>query len=1340
MKNQSLQTFLNNKPSFKKLKLLLTIIIVQSFFISHLTAQNYNVDDTEPYELLIPNLDVLHTNITFSKEDELKETIFHKEGEGHIIIGDSITADTLIKYIKTSDILTELDVSKLGTSDRYRDSNEPVITNLKVYCDVFTLNKSLWLPEMDILIHSREVDFTNNKSILKTDPRPWKEDKVATEGKDGLQAGNIEIVSEVTHYIKLEANGSDGTGVLFPQVSFTSPKTMRKVEVYRCYPHIDELYGDCSKTYTLSEKDDCIGIVFTNKDSKCRNRGNKFNTADSHFKWDGKNIANLTDQIADKRLSFSHRDYGKGGMAGNIMVASDDLNMYTYWGYQGNHGPYYKSTLPSNKDISLAYDTKGDVITGNILLKQEKWYWVSVGDNYMSREWGAAVCDDFWVRNSSWEWVYFNRANTESGENNFEKFNDTYANYSYSPSSRNKRDKQAPRKKYFPSSLYLRHKMILEKNKIKDYQSLSQADKAEISKKIVSINEEVTNLESAFSSELENADSEDAKTFFKLKLEEAKELKSDLAQASKNVSGQYSDEFNNPLGYRPVLSFPAINKLVKTGIDEDLELYIRANDAMKNINDRAEFVKEIPKLITSLDTAINKSYRDLSQNETKLTDLGKDGQSLAKEARELNEKLKKKEGELRDKAKDDAEKEKWLRIGAKTLAVAGACVATAYGGPAAGSVAYSMVDKLGNVAANQAYSEAENAEAVMQDVNIVPFLDKLREDKLSPVQKELNDLEYRKKNGIFRKGFKNWKVDTTNNYITTKLPESLEQYREKKGELEGKINKLNEKNEKANAMASFALKGGEEIYNTFVNTSYLNNAIDRVMNKSEEYRLIGEEIKYNARENGKFAVKFRNELLNKGEITSKILDFSSQKHTLNNIAADTEAYMDPLLANSMSLIQTESLERLKWMEYQLIKVYNYTTLKPYPYEVANYRKLFSKELQSADDLSKRIERMKTEYGNSLKQVKHSIVSHATNTHKQDSENQGEVFYGAKIFVSSTAALEALNGEKYYTIDLYNDFNDAIISPDKNNVRIISFELEDFELSRQLKGRERVDLTITFDDKGVLRKDDKFYLFRDDKNSLEKWDWTLSAPRAGATEQAVRSNASVNSEIYANMLDYLIEGENGEKNFSNLFTLKPAWSKIKLSLKMENINSGNGPLKIVKLKFNVRRDYEDVVTKQKVCDFRLNTNDIDARLVVKNESDNTIDTLSHSQYNVLKNNKNFMLQAHSIDSLRKFSHWETQPTRLADNAQGNTLKFSVDIVNGRDVRIKPIFTDINVEESVSSTKGVNLYKEPKLSSNVELKVPLSYLKQNMKMDEGETEGFQRVFYGFEEFFVNKKDLE
>ncbi|MEZ4887505.1 MAG: hypothetical protein R3E32_22420 [Chitinophagales bacterium] len=1319
------------------MSLFLGIALIQSFFLTNLTAQNYNVDNTQPYEVLIPNLDVLHTNITFSKEDELKETVFYKDVDSHIIIGDIITSDTLTKYIETSDILTELDVSKIDASKRYRDSNERVIKKLEIHCDVFTLNKSLWLPEVDILIHARNVNFLN-KSILKTDPRPWKEDKLAIEGKDGLQAGDIKIITKSIKDVHLEANGSDGAGVLFPQVSFTPPKTMESVEVYRCYPHLDEKFGDCSKRWDFDKNYNTIGIVFTNKDQRCEKAGKKptLSTNDDNFKWDGKDISNLIDALADTRLKFSHRDYGKGGMAGNVWVASEDLNIYTHWSNQGHHGPYYKSTLPSIDDISLKYSTEGDIIKGDIKVTQKKKYVIGVGDNYMYRKWGALVCDDFWIKNFRWEWVLFDEVNTPTGENNFRKFNNLYDHYSYSPPIKVKTNERSTKNNFTPSIIYLKHKLILEKNKTKDYQSLSQDDKSSISKSIEVISEGVNNLEKEFSTNLNNASDEDEKTFFKLKLEEAKKLRGDLAQASKNVNERYLDEFDNPMGYRPVLSFPAINQLVKSDIDEDLELYIRANDAMKNINDRTKLVKDIPKLMTSLNTAIDKNFDDLSKNETQLTELGKEGESLAKEAKKLQEKLKKKETELREKAKKDAEQEKWVRIGAKTLAVAGACVATAYGGPAAGKFTYSMVDKLGSVASDKIYSKAENAEAVMQEVNIVPLLDKVRENKLAPVQSELADLEYRKNNNIFQKGFNGWKVDTTGNYITTKLPASLEQYKEKKGELEGKINKLNEKNEKINAMASFALKGGEEIYSTFVNTSYLNNAIDRVINKSQEYRLIGEEIKYNARENGKFAVRLRKELLNKGEITSKIFNLSNQKHELNNILADEEAYMDPLLANSMSLIQTQSLERLKWMEYQLIKVYNYTTLKPYPYEVANYRKLFSRELKSTNDISAKIDRMKQEYSNSLKNIKNAIVSHATNTHKQDAENEEGEYYGAKIFVNSKNALEALNDEKYYTIDLYNDFNDAIVQPDKNNIRIISFELEDFELSRPLKGSERIDLTITFDNKGVLRKDDKFYLFEDDKNSLEKWTWTLSAPKSGSNEQAKRSNASQNSEIYANMINYLI-GDGGKVNYNNLFTLKPAWSKIKLSAKMENMD---GEVEILKLKFNVRRDYEDVVTKQKVCDFRLNTNDSAARLIVKNTNDNKTDTLSHSQYNVLMENKNFSLEAKSVDPSRAFSHWETQPTKLAASAKGNTLELNVDIFNGRDFRVKPIFIDADIEQTVSSAKFVSLYEAPKLSSDVKLKVPLLYLKQNMEIKDSEVEGFQRVFYGFEEFFVNKKDLE
>lgn len=1338
-----------NKLYYKMWLSFLIFVFVQLFTTVELSAQNYNVDNTEPYELVIPKLDVLHTNIIFSKEDQLQTTVYYKNSTGYVLIGDVITSDTLIKYIQTSDLLKKLELSALGDKG-YRGDVSPLVKNLSVYCDSFVLDKSLWFPEIDVLIHSRKVNFTN-KSMLKTTPRPWKVNTSAIKADDGLKAGEIKIITETGSNIMLESTGSDGGSVLFPTVSFTAPTVIESVEIHRCEPRIETTYGKCSSniSYRYTNGDGQLGLLFLNQDKECSDAGRtrQFICKDSNFSldvyhpkvsehnpWDFIKTV-LKDSDADKRLQFDNRDPGKSGEGGqNFVYSEKPLNYYSNR-TPGVNGHYFKSALPNSDVISLSYDTEGDYVIGKINLTQKKKYLLSVGDSYV-RDTHFGRCDDFDFEGKNHWVVYFNQVDTRDGKNRFRDFEDKYKYYKYYKY----RDlvylepaRNSIVNKYAPSVIYLKHKLILVQNKIRDFQSLNQTDKTDIMQRIKFLGDGIEIAKNVLKDDLQKAQTDD-KGFYELKIAEVDKLERNLLLASKNLNNQYLDEFNNPLGYRPVLSFTA-NVALEKDVKTDLMLYLRANEAMKNVNERAELIKNIPALLINLDTAVCQGYRDLKQNELRMKKLGDIGEILAKEAFDLNKDLVETEKRLMEKAKKDAEDEKVLRMGAKVLAVGGACLATGLGGPAAGGITYTMIDKLTAAGLDANYSKADNVEVPLRNIDLPGFMNGWRTNELKVVQKELADVDYRKDNGFF-KDFGKWKVDSNKTLLTTKLPESLELYKSKKEELSGRLKELNEDAKRDNAMAAFVVKGGEEIFNTFVKTEYLNNAIDRVVNKSPELKLIGEKVKRNAYENGKYGSEFRSELQIKGEITDKIWDLSNKKHKLNAIKSDIEAYSDPLLANSIALIQNQALERLKRMEYQLIKVYNYTKLEAYPLGVSNYRALASNEFKATQDLSTKLSLMEDKYTTTMKTIKAQITTGATTGHLQD-------LNGAKITVTDEA-LDVINEGKYYTIDLYNDFNDEIISPDMNNIRIIEFSLEDFKLSRPLKGTDRIELKITFDDKGVLRKDEKLYLFVDDKNSIETWRWTLTEPTKGNTKQA-DEDSSVNSEIYNEMLNYLItEGGDKTKSVKNLFTLKPAWSKIKVFAKIMPAR-GSEPIKIEKLKFKVQRDYENITTPQKVCDFRIDATDISARLVVRNKTQNKIDTLSHSQYNVLTDETkfNFDVEAYSIDQKKIFSHWETEGVDTLLIKGNKIIGLDINIKYGKDVRIKSVFKDkplLSSNQSIPKEKQINLYETPNLTSDVALKIPLSYLKQNSEIEDIEINGFKKIIYGFEEYFVNSKDLE
>ncbi len=1378
----SLRTFFKGLESIEKSIFAFLCVLAHVFPTQKLAAQNtgdYRVDKTEPYELVAPTLTTLHTNLVFSKEDQLQKTgyTFNKSDSSVVIVGELITTDTLLKYIK-NDILTQLNVTKLDTSKQYLDNNPTLTKNLSIHCDSFVLDSSLWFPGVNVLIHARVINWGKDK-ILKTTPRPRRESQKATQAKKGANAGNIHIICSIIRGgreqssrstlppITLEAEGGDGQVVQFGEIIYNPFTPIKDIWVYKDDKISNKQESNCYWNQNIAQMGTNIiaidhspgtftslGSWLTPSKTEQRTGGTtgtynpnlgtsvvkaQYNGYSGLFYYGGK----YWDGSADTRLNWENckvRKPGEGGNGGRITVnIPRDRVPYEFIAKnaRGRRGPYY---VPAQKmsDVSLDYEATGGIITKIKGIKAPKYEILSAKIDIEER--GGLVCNKAILTKVSAATFTILDLTTVEGQNAAWSFVKAYENYAIEPKPVYSTNYLSTDAFVKPSEIYLRHKLTLEKNKIKDFQSLPPSDTAAVLKNLRAIAQGIDELIKVTKQEVETSSDQTARNYYSFKLIEARKLQAELDMVAQNVVDQrYLDEFNNPLGYRPVLSFTSINDFIKNNLDSDLELYIQANEAMKNINDRKKFLESIPALITKLDKAINTGYADLQKNESTIDSLGLVGLNLEKIAQALDDSLKSLEKKLLEKAKKESEEEKLVRALAKTAAVGAACFATAAGGPTAGAFAYALVDKLGNAGVNAQYDNKDYTpvEMARRDVNVMPFFGGLERHNLEPVQKELKTLEYRVNNKLFEK-FDSWEVKKdTSNFLTVKFPKSLQEYRDRKEELEKDAEEIRTNRERTNAMASFAVKGGEEIYSTFTRTDILDNAINRVINQSVEYREIGERIKYNAGKYGEFGMALRAAIMEKGAITSRIVELSEQRQQLRIIQQDPEAFYDPLLANNMASIETEALRRLKWMEYQLINVYNYTTLTPYPSDsITNFRLLASKELDKNTDA--KFKRMRTAYKGHLQYMKFLMVSAASTTHKRDDLNGKTVIFNEN---GSPEILAALNNEKIYTLDLYNDLTN-IVQADKENIRIITLDLEEFELSRKLNDNEELELTIELDDEGILRKGDKLYRFKDDAIAIETWQWTLSVPKAGNSGQA-QKEAIIPSDIYKSMLDGLInEGGTKERGPSNLFTLKPAWSKMTIKL-AKKLTKNSPPIEIKRLKFKVIRDFETIPSnsKFKVCDLRVKAEETDVRLVVK-KGTNPADTLSNSQYNIVATNTSFQLEAYSIDTNRVFDRWETTPSMTAN---GNKLQFNVKDLN---VFVRPVFKNKGQSPILKSgpllangkAKSVKLHGSPKAGEQPVFSVPLDFFNQNLKPTATETNGFYRVVYEHEEYFVNKKDLK
>jgi len=1273
------------------------------------SAQN----NTASFKSAIPHLQLLESGFPNVKDVDPREYSRYDRDIAN-------ATHKFVGIVVTSDMIKEK-LGALKPQSRYLDAPiPPAVKKLIVYCDSFALSDSLWFPQCNYEIHARIVNM-NGKSIVSS-PVPWRKaiDMGALQpagtdtGRAGLTGGNISVVCDkVLHPGKLVANGSAGEWTYIPQVSVDAPKVARHIECYKNMGCSNQGSGrsqgiDAGRSWQY----EMVASVFHNEDyilfkevEKCTGYISWDDKGGVEFsRKDGDNSV-IVDRKADRRIVAKVLKPGKGGNGGNISIV-----------YGSNPGPIAESAAGKtgyfkarNKDGKISYSSQGDRCTRvNIEHTTYMCFKVTVSSNVV----GDISVGGGWSSKPGHNYLEIPNWNDVNIFNS--KLSLDAPNKDGDPGAKNVRQgAYIPHPEYFVlRTRYLQQQYSVYHKKTPAQQKALDAE----------MNDVVKQLEKIVQATGDVPGKGDYVTAW------------NKAIALSQTSIKNLDEYNNEPGYRPLLSIQSTLSYIKNNLESDIRLFV-LSDIMAGSEQKAgAFRAKIPGMIDDLYTS-NRSLSDkLVEKNKKYTDLAAKAAQCELKTDTIKKKLKELEEKMREQAKGDQQRMAILKAGIKTCALVASVIP--YGQPALGQIAGNGLNALAD---NISEAPEDIAVSVMDKIDLKGAMKKLAERKLKGTapDKLPNQTE----------------IDVSNmENVSVDILRYNREIQEKKYEKESK--KYESQLDKTKETYTKAASGAKDILTSYAKTSADKDEIEKRISDLANTSLLFKDIQGDLKQQMDLKEEIFDELnalVQEGyDINDKIIQNS------DCIAKLQRMYMGGLpynkeLEDVLKDIREASLARLKWIEYQLVKVYEYTTLTPYKQKMPSAEMLEElyarkKDTLTATGLERVVKDLAIVYAGQQTIMGNQILFNISSSHKQDAKHDPENLgkYGRKVLlttgVDNTQAtlLDDLNRDHSVSIDLQKDLVEEIIKPNESEARIIDIALDAIEFDgKKLPENGSVDVILDIEDGGVLRKGDQFYFFQvgDKEHAADRWKWTIRNINGRNTI----TNASQLSSQYKELIKFMTQTESSasKEDNENIFTLPPAWARCKLRLRYNGGGmSGRNTPKISKLMLSIRCDYVDINNKNKhVLDVKTQNAPAGTQFVT--HIGGVAKTHSSNYYDVLQANTEVELGVKELPGDdKKFVRWEVYGSKVPS---GHFTEKKIRFKQTDDTRVVAIFGEESKpmgKLSVSPQAMINLYETASVNSKVLAKVRSLNEVQFIRTDiEG---GFSRVVYnGIQEAFVKNE---
>ncbi len=1339
--------------------IMTTIIMVTSV---QLYAQEVDYNNNISYSDVIPGLTSIETDMKFSDSDvrmNTLHTVEEKKGKKiHTIISRRVDHDTLRKYLG-DDALYKID------STYYYEDDTPLIDSLVIMARELYLNDgTLWLPGCNIGIYADQIgrpeklfagdvgNITISADALP--PRTSVEKYVESDllkGVDGTDAGNITskvgyIDNHSRGYFVMSSKGADGGCVYFPKITYKDPKTRSPAKdrkFYKCQDN-GEPGGTTTTTYYPTNCQ-IVACVFTNPDCEAKFGYQVFDDDFEVVETTNDAGKSAKDFFRDKeknRFQWKDATPGKAGNNGKILLEANNWSLfYSVTSCSGNEGAYYNRNVGSNYYIddpyignALNFDVnhKGQVIRMKDLKLSD--YCALMVNNYTKWDGLSKILHVDYIKEH-------NYTVEEKAGVGWKTLKDKYGNYEYKETACQEElfgilpDTIMQLTPYLQcrATTYLTPYLLCEfvantvKNEYRDKNRTESQDNR-VKEDIKWLNNVIASYKKVIKQKYDNG--KKGPFYEEAILEKLNNIMNELDLIASDRFAE-RDIYGNLPGYRPVLSFRTIMSYWKENIRDDLYLYAVASEGLKEETQRESFINNLGSMKTMLKQKIKDGKVNMDKAQDKIDGLKTKARDLSYQIDSLNRALKAKEEKLMERAKTESDNEKKWRIGLKVLSTAAAGAATYFGGPEAGQLAFSLTDQISSASIDAAYPDADLSKgnivnSVIQDLDIKGTYAAIRDKTYKPTYTK-SELNKRKEYSNFDLAF-NLPVeeDFEQNKIAYTVPPAKKYYLEYKEEYDKQMKKEKELQAYA-ALASNAIK---DVSSVTVSSDYMSKAINRIVKNSPELARIAKNVKWCAKKNGECMTEFTEALSDKNKYMLSVYDNTEKLYHLKLIDADKDKYYDPIIKSKLIGMKDQALERLKWMEYQLVKIYNYTTLEKYEGKMTNFRNLLSSRMQSEPDTAQ----MKAGYAASLQNIKFKIIESATNGHYQDETGRSVVLKSEKI-------MDNLNRDNSVVIDLQADLKDEIIRPDENNNRIIEINLVKIVLEKDgeeytLGEDEEVRVTATLGDKGVLRKNNDFFLFFNDSNSSDAWSWTWG-----------EGNKSIGKTIPSKNYNEIISFITDNKKTTTLFTNPPAWNKLRIGLDKKKQPKG---VTIKSLKFEVVCDFETLDREANgLLDVRM-AKDLGQSYIIINDS-NGLDTIMNNRYSTLAPNTNVSLEAVSLDTTKMFAYWEVYPDNVFANQDAlheSKISFTMPKVNGVpvNVRIEPVYKENSSGLLASSGERMPFMDILNYNPDTQKMEPVSQGTKDVILSKYECApssdhpGYHEVVSDFEVHYVKSTELE
>jgi hypothetical protein len=492
---------------------------------------------------------------------------------------------------------------------------------------------------------------------------------------------------------------------------------------------------------------------------------------------------------------------------------------------------------------------------------------------------------------------------------------------------------------------------------------------------------------------------------------------------------------------------------------------------------------------------------------------------------------------------------------------------------------------------------------------------------------------------------------------------------------------------------------------------------------------------------------------------------------LNEQAGKTEYNAD--LEAALYDIRNESLKRLKWVEYQLIKSYEYTTLKPFadpmPCSVVfdiDYQR--NKASVTRETIDAFVDKLAMAYDAQRMKMSGYILKDA-NINKYLTETD----FSRKLLLAQddetttdtkgSQLLAELNSKGSVVLDLQSDFVNEIIRPDESHTRIKDIKLFDVKFDKPLSTRASMKVKLEILDEGILRKGKDLFVFKtgDINKVSDIWTWELKSK-----DEKSDISATEQSSEYKNLINFLITGEivPSDKESVSRFTAPPAWSRCKLSI----VNNNDVPMpRITYVELGLKCNRLELTDDNNVVlDIKLQNAPMGVTYtVIKNSAtEKPEDTHTQNDYEIVDKGTSIKIKlSEPTNANMQFERWQLY-SRSRVNGEERPGKELTGLNMSENVRIVAIFkrkeatetpvanTETEKEEAEkpvvaaknatekpndAAKKEIKLYESPSLESPV-IAIEHDFEKIDKTEDAEETNGFIRVVYnGTQEAYIKKE---